>query len=53
MRFDGHGFDGWLRFIAHSAYPSVFRLGRRTNSPPQFGQVLSIASLQGPQKVHS
>jgi len=29
------------------------RLGRRTSSPPQFGQVRCIAWAQAPQKVHS
>ena len=27
--------------------------GRRTSSPPQFGQTLAIASVQAGQKVHS
>jgi hypothetical protein len=29
------------------------RRGRETNSPPQFGQILCIASVQTAQKVHS
>jgi hypothetical protein len=28
-------------------------LGRRTNSPPQFGQTPCMAFVQSPQKVHS
>jgi hypothetical protein len=30
-----------------------FRLGRRSNSPPQFGHTPCIASVQDLQKVHS
>jgi hypothetical protein len=29
------------------------RRGRRTSSPPQFGQTASIASVQALQNVHS
>jgi hypothetical protein len=29
------------------------RRGRRTSSPPQFGQIADIASVQLGQKVHS
>ena len=38
-----------------TATPSHFRAGRgrRTSSPPQFGQMLVIASVQAAQKVHS
>ena len=33
--------------------PYLLRLGRCTNSPPQFGQVFFISSAHFSQKVHS
>jgi hypothetical protein len=33
--------------------PIFPRRGRRTNSPPQFGQMVAIAAVHFGQKVHS
>ena len=39
--------------VPHPAHDTGFRRGRRTSSPPQFGQTLSIASAHAGQNVHS
>ena len=43
-----------LREHCYGKPDSTFpRRGRRTSSPPQFGQILDMSPVQGAQKVHS
>lgn len=43
------------RFVEAGCFASIRadRTGRRTSSPPQFGQMPSLASAQSAQNVHS